>query len=61
MRNAKFAFHFQKLFRYIKYLVLSLICLKGVTGNVRLMNRVCSVVENFFWIHLRHIKLLKDL
>ena len=35
--------------------------LKGVTCYVRYLNWVCSVVENFFRIHLRHIKLLKDL
>ena len=38
-----------------------LIVLKGVTGYERWLNRICSVVENFFRIHLRHIKLFKDL
>ena len=61
MKNAKFAFYFQRLFWYFKYLVLSLIYLKGVTGYVLLLNWVRSVVENLFRIHLRHITLFKDL
>ena len=34
--------------------------LKGVTGYVRYLNWVCSVVENFFLIYLRHISLFKS-
>ena len=33
--------------------------LKGVTGYVRQLNWVCSVVENYFRIHLRIINFLK--
>ena len=35
--------------------------LKGVTDNTWQLNRECSIVENFFSIHLRHIKRLNDL
>ena len=35
--------------------------LKGVTGYVRQLNWVCSAVENFFRIHLKHISLFIDL
>ena len=35
--------------------------LKRQTGYVRELNGVCSVVDNFFRIHLKHIKLFKDL
>ena len=41
--------------------MLSYFHLKGVTGYVRLLNWVCRVVENFFRVHLRQIKLFKDL
>ena len=36
-----------------------------IKGSDRLGNvvelSICGVVENFFWIHLRHMKLFKDL
>ena len=34
--------------------------LKGVTGNIWWLNWVCTVVDNLFWIHLRHIKRFHD-
>ena len=35
--------------------------LKGVTGYVWQLNWVCSIVDKFFQIHLRHLKRFKDL
>ena len=34
--------------------------LKGVTGNLWRLNRICSIVDKYFRIHLRHIKLYYD-
>ena len=34
--------------------------LKRVTGNVWWLNWICSIVEKFFRIHLRHIKRFYD-
>ena len=45
---------------FLNLLKMQLFSLKGVTGNVRWLNWVCSIVDTFLKIHLRHIKLFYD-